>query len=84
MVMWGLGVGTSISLRYVLLIDTVGMDVYVPALGACGFAIALTFAVVGPIFGEEATYLLGNSRGSKQPMVQTAGVLGIINHVVCN
>lgn len=80
MVMWGFGVGTAISLRYVLLIDTVGMDVYVPALGACGFAIALTFAVVGPIFGiiRDASSSYSGSLGACAVLQLSAALLWLL------
>ncbi|KAF2368357.1 Major facilitator superfamily [Trinorchestia longiramus] len=48
---WGLGVGMGMSLWIVLLLETMGIETYTAALGACGIASALVSLTTGPIAG---------------------------------
>ena len=50
---YGLGLGVTISLWATLLIQSVGIEIYVPAVCACGLTMAIAFLIAGPVFGEQ-------------------------------
>ncbi|XP_047735842.1 monocarboxylate transporter 14 [Hyalella azteca] len=51
LVVWGTGVGVSMGLWMVLVIETVGIEGYIPAIGACGLIAALVTVTLGPLTG---------------------------------
>ena len=50
-VVTGIFLGAGNSLKQILLIETVGMENYVPAMGTAGFVRSVCFIGVGPLVG---------------------------------